>query len=98
MCTRELLEDRIVDLVFSPWQELPEKLNRLGLKVEVTEDGESIIIYNAYQVHGMTDVDPPTKAVVIAAALSGCFRVGFYFPGLMPKVHKRWKQFNRLKT
>lgn len=98
MPTRELLEDRIVELVFCPWQELPEKLTKLGLKVNVTEDGESLIITNGYQVHGLTDIDPPTKAVIISAALSGSFRIGFYFPGLMPKIQKRWQEVTRKKT
>jgi hypothetical protein len=93
MPTTELLEDRIVELVFCPWSELPAGLNKLGLKTEVTENGEAIIIDNGYQKHGMTDIDPPTKAVVISAALSGCFRVGHFFPGLMPKIHQRWKRF-----
>ena len=86
MTTRELLEDRIVELVFCPWKELPDRLRKLGLDVRVEENGESIVMNNGHQTHGMTDVDPTTKAVMICAALSGSFRIGFYFPGLMQKV------------
>jgi hypothetical protein len=92
MTTLRMLEDRICELVFCPWTELPDRLRKLGLQVEVCEEGESIIINNGYQTHGLTDIDPPTKAVMICAALSGSFRIGFYFPGLMPKIQKRWKQ------
>ncbi len=95
MPTRELLEDRIVELVFCPWSELPAGLNKLGLKTEVTENGESVIINNGYQNHGLTDIDPTTKAVIISAAISGSFRVGFYFPGLLPKVKARWKKMSK---
>ena len=98
MPTRELLEDRIVELVFAPWSDLPKGLRNLGLTIETAENGESIIINNGYQKHGMTDIDPPTKAVVISAALSGCFRVGHFFPGLMPKIHQRWKEVKSQKT
>ena len=74
MPTREMLENRIVELVFCPWQELPDRLKKLGLSVDIQEDGESIIIDNGRQKHGLTDVDPPTKAVMISAAISGSAR------------------------
>ena len=92
MPTRELLEDRIVELVFCPWHELPSHLKKLGLSVKTQENGEAIIINNSRQNIGLTDVDPPTKATMLCAAISGSFRVGFYFPGLMPKVQKKWKE------
>ncbi len=97
MTTREMLEDRIVEMVFCPWQQLPEKLTKLGLKVNVTEKGESLVISNGHQVHGLTDIDPSTKAVIIGAVLSGSFRIGFYFPGLMPKIQKQWQENSRKK-
>jgi hypothetical protein len=98
MTTRELLEDRIVELAFCPWEQLPEGLRKLGLKVDITENGESVIINNGHQMHGLTDIDPSTKAVIISAALSGSFEIGYYFPGLMPKVHARWQETSRQKT
>lgn len=95
MTTRELLEDRIVELVFCPWEELPDRLKALSLSVKVEENGESIIINNGGKNIGMTNIDPPTKAVMLCAAISGSFRIGFYFPGLMLKIQKRWKEVSR---
>lgn len=95
---RELLEDRIVELVFCPWQELPTRLRKLGLSVETQENGESIVINNGHQTHGLTDIDPPTKAVMICAALTGSFRIGFYFPKLMPKIQAEWSSRSKKKT
>ena len=82
-------------MVFCPWEQLPDHLRKLSLTVKISENGESIIINNGRQNIGLTDVDPPTKAVMLCAAISGSFRVGFYFPGLMPKVQQKWKEISK---
>jgi hypothetical protein len=87
---REKLEDRIVELVFCPWQELPNELKKLGLDVEIQEEGKSILINNGYQKYGLYDnLEPTIKAVIISGAISGSIRIGYHFPDLMNKVKKK---------
>jgi hypothetical protein len=95
---REKLEDRIVELVFCPWQELPNELKKLGLDVEAEEEGE-IIINNGYQKYGLYDsIEPTIKAVIISGAISGSIRIGYHFPNLMQKVKKKWRENDKRST
>ncbi len=87
----DLIENRIVELAFSPWNKLPNQLKRIGLKVYLEEDGETLIIDGDNLRVGFSDVDPVTKAVLIATAYCGSTRFSTFFPNLLKKVDRRWK-------
>lgn len=82
---QNLMEDRIVDLAFTPWDELPEKLQELNLHVEICDQGKVIRIRNSILELGLTDTDPQVTAAVIAFMLSGVLWSRIY-PDLIDKV------------
>lgn len=88
--TLNILEQRIVELVFTPWNELPKEIERSGVKVEIHEDGGSLVIDNGAMRVGLMDCDPTTKAVQLGFALGGSVWASA-LPNLLPEVQKRWK-------
>ena len=92
MVTRERLEDRIVELAFCPWLTLPTGLRKLGLTVEMIEGGETIIICTSNKRIGFCDVDPSTKAYLIATAICNSYLFEPVFPGLTKKIKTRWEK------
>lgn len=93
---QELVENRIVELAFTPWSELPAALRRIGLKVEVEEEGHTLVIQGESMRVGLIDTDYTTKAVQIAFAYCGA-RWASFLPNLLSKVDKEWKQRSRTK-
>lgn len=93
---QDLIENRIVDLAFTPWADLPQELRRIGLKVEVEEEGHTLIIQGDSMRVGLTDTDYTTKAVQIAFAYCGA-RWAAFLPNLLPKIDAEWKQRSRTK-
>lgn len=89
-----ILEQRITELVFTPLDKLPRELERLGVKVEIHEDGESLVIDNGSMRVGLMECDPITKAVQLGFALGGSFWASA-LPNLLPEVDKRWKNQKR---
>jgi len=91
MTVIDLIENRIVELAFLSWSELPSQLKRIGLKVSLEEDGETLIVDGDNLRVGFSDVDPVTKAVLLATVYCGSVRFSMFFPNLLKKVDRRWK-------
>lgn len=87
------MEERIIYLSFAPWESLPAELKKLGLKCELQEHGETLLIRNESFGTGLTrSTDPINKAAVIAWALCGPEWMRL-FPYLLRKVDAQWKKF-----
>lgn len=86
------MEERIIELVFAPWETLPAELKKLGLKCELEENGETLLVRNESFGTALTrNTDPINKAVIIALALCGP-SWGRFYPQLLEKIDKEWKQ------
>ena len=95
------LEQRIIHLAFIPLKELPDELRRLGVKVEIYEQGKSFVIDNGSMRVGLMECDPITKAVQLGFGLCGSMWASA-LPNLLPEVQKKWsrqksKQMNNFK-
>ncbi len=91
LMNRLTLEYRIVELAFTPLIELPEKLQRLGLKCEWIEDGESIVVDSGHMRVGLMDSDPITKCVQLGFAFCGLMWASA-MPNLLEKVDAEWRR------
>lgn len=86
------VDDQIIQLVFAPWESLPGELNRLGLKCDLEENGETLFIRNESFGAGLTRfTDPINRAVLLAMVLCGPAWTHF-FPELLEKVDRAWKR------
>lgn len=91
-------EARIVELVFAPWETLPGEFQKLGLKCELEENGETLLIRNETFGAGLTrSTDPINRAVLLAMVLCGSAWTHF-FPELLEKVDVEWKLQRSLKN
>lgn len=93
-----MMEERIIQLVFAPWESLPGELKKLGLQCQLEEHGETLLIRNESFGTALTrNTDPINKAVVIAWVLCGPDWIMF-FPHLLRKVDLKWKEINRVSN
>lgn len=86
-----LLEDRIIQLAFIPIEELPDQLKKLGVTVEIHENGGSLVIDNGSMRVGLMESDPITKAVQLGFGLCGALWASA-MPNLLPGVEKEWRR------
>lgn len=85
-------ESIIVELVFTPWEELPNKLKKLGVEFTLYEDRDLIGITNSQMSAGITKgLDPITTAVQFGFGFCG-MNWTKVLPTLLDKVNKRWKE------
>ena len=92
-----LLTQRVVELVFCPVGEVAAWFNRIGLEATERPDGV-VVIKNPYLdfTTGIyDDLDPITRAVCLAWALTG-YAWPQIFPDLLKEVDKEWKRRKRL--
>lgn len=85
----KLLEQRILELAFTPIPELPPQLRRLGLQCQLT-DSEEILIDNGFMRVGFCETDPVSKAIQLGFAIAGPLWASA-LPNLLPEVKKEWK-------
>lgn len=86
----KLLEQKIVELAFTPISELPPQLRRLGLQCQLMEPEETILIDNGFMRVGFCETDPVSKAVQLGYAIAGPLWTSV-FPNLLKEVNKEWK-------
>lgn len=92
------MEERIIYLSFLAWESLPAELKKLGLKVQLEEHGETLLIGNESFGTALTqNTDPINKAAVIAWVLCGREWMRL-FPYLLRKVDLKWKKFAYTRT
>lgn len=88
----ELIEDRIVEMVFESDPQL--FINWLKLVTKTADIEDNIVTYKTFdnRAGGFPFYcDPPTKATMIAFAIGGIFWTKM-FPGLLNKIGKSWKK------
>ena len=74
-----MMEERIIYLAFASWESLPAELKKLGLKCELEENGETLLIRNETFGTALTrNTDPINTAVIIAWVLCGPSWAQFY--------------------
>lgn len=82
--TRDKFENLLVDLCFADWEELPKRLQSLGLSTNCIEDSNTIIIDSAIRCGFSKFEDPQGRAIQISMALAG-LRASLWFPNLLKK-------------
>ena len=92
-----ILEQRIIELTFTPLAELPPQLKRLGLQCRLDEDEHTLRIDNGYMGVALMESDPITKAVQLSFAIVGP-RWAEIMPNLLKRVDQEWKRRRKKST
>jgi hypothetical protein len=84
--------DRIVEMVFSPDEEVAAWFNRIGFEAQQT--GDEVLLINPYlnfRTAIFENMDPVSRAVALGFALAGMYWPKI-FPDLLKETNKEWKK------